>query len=97
MSYGAHLRVIAPLRMRATQLLPKKSRSGGNSVFDLTGPRFEPQIFRSRDEHINSFETVASHIDFQNVHKAISQTDALLRSVPLYFEPSQPQQTDRQH
>ena len=27
-------------------------RAVGNTVFDLTGPRFEPQISRSRDERV---------------------------------------------
>ena len=36
---GAHLRVIAPV---------------GNTVFDLTSPRFEPRTFRSRDERVTA-------------------------------------------
>ena len=34
----------------ATQLLLKKCRSVGNTVVDVTNPRFEPQTSRSRDE-----------------------------------------------
>ena len=40
---------------RATQLLKKmsqRSQAVGNTVFDLTGPRFEPHISRSRDERV---------------------------------------------
>ena len=47
---------ISALLRRATQLLSKKWsqwwRAVGNSVFNLTGPRFEPQISRSRDERV---------------------------------------------
>ena len=42
---------------RATQLLSKKCRNGGEplaTVSDLTGPRFEPQTSRSRDERVTA-------------------------------------------
>ena len=51
-SWRAHLRVIAPVQ---TQLLLKKCCSVGGPltiVFDLTGPRFESQTFRSRYERV---------------------------------------------
>ena len=43
---------------RTTQPLLKKCRSSGeplaNTVYDLTGPRLEPQIFRSGDECVTA-------------------------------------------
>ena len=46
---------------RATQLLSKKMsqrwRAVGNTVSDLTGPRFEPQTSRSRDERVTARPT----------------------------------------
>ena len=45
---------------RAIKLLLKKCRSlitVGNTVFDLTGPRFEPQTSRSRDERVTARPT----------------------------------------
>ena len=40
----------------AAQRLSKKCRSGaiGDTVTDLTGPRFEPQTSCSRDEHVTA-------------------------------------------
>ena len=44
-----------------TQLLSKKCRSGGEPlatlVSNLTGPRFEPQTYRSRDERVTARPT----------------------------------------
>ena len=46
---------------RTTQLLLKKCRrdskpfAGGNTVSDITGPRYEPQTFRSRDECVEIY------------------------------------------
>ena len=46
---------------QATQLLLKKYYSGGiavdNTVSDLTGPKFEPQTSRSRDERVGARPT----------------------------------------
>ena len=42
---------------QATQLLSKKCCNGGNTVFHLTGSRFEPGTFRSRDEHVTARPT----------------------------------------
>ena len=44
---------------RATQLqtfeeILQRFRAVGNTVSDLTGPRFEPQPYRSRDEHVTA-------------------------------------------
>ena len=43
---------------RAKQLLSKQGwRAVGNTVLDLTGPTFEPQTFRFRDERVTARPT----------------------------------------
>ena len=39
---------------RATQILSQQWLAVGSTVFDLTGPRFEPQTSRSRDERVTA-------------------------------------------
>ena len=57
--YWAHLRVIAT----ACYTAPKKCHNGGeplafgSTVSDLTGPRFEPQTSRFRDERVTARPT----------------------------------------
>ena len=58
------IRISPPNCARATQLHLKKCRRGvGNTVSDLTGPRFEPQTSRSRDEHTTTSST--GHFQFK--------------------------------
>ena len=61
---GAYFRVIMPA---ATQHLLKNRQSGGEplaTLFDLTGPRFEPQTSLSRDERVTARPT--SRFNFDN-------------------------------
>ena len=37
--------------------MPKRMRAVGYTVSDLTGPRFEPQTCRSRDERVTALPT----------------------------------------
>ena len=37
--------------------MSQRRRTVGNTVFDLTGPRFEPQTSRSRDERVTARPT----------------------------------------
>ena len=37
--------------------MSQRWRAVGNTVFDLTGPRFEPQTSRSRDERVTARPT----------------------------------------
>ena len=37
--------------------MSQRWRATGNTVYDLTGPRFEPQTFRSRDERVTARPT----------------------------------------
>ena len=48
---GVHLRVIAPGQML------QRWRAVGNTVSDLTGPRFEPLSSRYRDERVSARPT----------------------------------------
>ena len=50
----AHLRVIAPGQHSSFQRNVAAVRAVGHTVSDLTGPRFEPQTSRSRDERVNA-------------------------------------------
>ena len=49
---GAHLHVIAPGNTAPFEEMLRWWRAVGNTVFNLTGPRFEPQTSRSRDERV---------------------------------------------
>ena len=52
---GAHLRVIAPASNTAPfEEMSQRWRAVGNTVSDLTGPRFERQTSRSRDERVTA-------------------------------------------
>ena len=51
---GAHLHVIAPGNTVPFQEMPQRWRVVGNTVSDLTGPRFEPQTYRSTDECVTA-------------------------------------------
>ena len=48
----AHLRIIAPRQHSFFQRNMQRRRAIGNTVYDLTGPRFEPQTSRSRDKRV---------------------------------------------
>ena len=54
--FGGHLRIIAPWRHSSFQSYSMSQRwqAVGIAVSDLIGPRFEPQIYRSRDEHVTA-------------------------------------------
>ena len=51
--FGAYLRIIAPVNNTAPfeEILQRKL-GVGNTLSDLTGPRYEHQTFRSRDKHV---------------------------------------------
>ena len=49
--------ISASLHLLAKQFFLKKYRSGGNTVSNLTGPRFESQTSRSRDERVTARTT----------------------------------------
>ena len=54
---------------RATHIILKKCRRRGEAsatLFDLTGPRFEPQAYRSRDERA----TARTADIIQNLHNS---------------------------
>ena len=56
---GAHLRVIAPVGNTAPfKEMLQRWRAVGNTVSVLTGPRFEPQTYRSRDECVTAQPTL---------------------------------------
>ena len=49
----AYLRIIVPAGNTAPfEEMLQRWRAVGNTVSHLTGPRFEPQTSRSRDEHV---------------------------------------------
>ena len=53
--YGARLRVIAPGNTDPFGgMSTQRWQAVGNTVSNLTGPRFEPQISRSRDERVTA-------------------------------------------
>ena len=53
--YGVHLRVIAPADNTASfKEMLQRWRAIGNTVSDLTGPRFEAQTSRSRDARVTA-------------------------------------------
>ena len=55
---GAHLRVIAPTRKKAPfEEILQRWRAVGNTMSDLTGPRFEPLSSCSRNEHVTARQT----------------------------------------
>ena len=55
---GAHLRVIAPMGNTAPfEEMLQQWRVVGNTVSDLTGPRFDLQTSRSRDERVTARPT----------------------------------------
>ena len=41
-------------QLRAFEEVSQRWRAVGNTVFDLTGPRFEPQTSHSRDERVTT-------------------------------------------
>ena len=49
-----YLRVIAPCHIASFEEMLQKWRAVGNTVPDLTGPKFEPQTSRSRDERVTA-------------------------------------------
>ena len=52
-SWRDHLRVIAPVGNTAPfEEMSQPWRAVGNTVSDLTCPRFEPQTSHSRDKHV---------------------------------------------
>ena len=53
MSSRTHFRVIAPGNPASFEETSLRWRAIVNTVSDLTGPRFEPQTSRSRDERVN--------------------------------------------
>ena len=54
-SGGAHFHVIAPANNTAPfEEMSQRWRAVGNTVSDLTGPRFEPLTSRSRDERVTA-------------------------------------------
>ena len=54
---GTHFRVIAPGNTASFEEMSQRWRVVGNTVSDLTGPRFEPQTSRSRDERVTARPT----------------------------------------
>ena len=63
-SLRAHLRLIAPAGNTASfEEMLQRCQAIGNTVSDLTGPRFEPQPSRSRDEHVTTWPRVSSDIN----------------------------------
>ena len=67
--YGAHLHVIASVDNTAPfEEMLQRWRAVGNTVFDLTGPRFEPQTSHSRCERATARPTGRFSI-FSNVFK----------------------------
>ena len=54
---GAHLRVISPGNTALFEETLQRWRAVGNTMSDLTSPRFEPQTSRSTDERINARPT----------------------------------------
>ena len=57
---GAHFRVIAPAGNTAPfEEMSQRWRAVGNTVSDLTGPRFEPLTSRSRDERVTAHQLTA--------------------------------------
>ena len=62
-----NIRVIAPAGNTAPfEETSQRWRAIGNTVSDLTGPRFELQTSPSRDERVTSRPTGRSTFDFQN-------------------------------
>ena len=54
---GAHPRLLRPGNSAPFKEILQRWRVVGNTVSDLTGPRFEPQTSRSRDEHVTALPT----------------------------------------
>ena len=58
MSLRGYLRIIAPAgNTAAFEEMSRWWRAVGNTVSDLAGHRFEPHIFRSRDERVTARST----------------------------------------
>ena len=53
-SLRAHLRVIAAGNTAPFEEMLQRWQAVGNTVFDLTGPGFQPQSSRSRDERVTT-------------------------------------------
>ena len=57
-SWRAHLRIIAPVGNTAPfEEMSQRWQAVGNTVSDLTGPKFESQTSRSRDERVTVWST----------------------------------------
>ena len=56
-SCRAHPRVIAPVNTVSLKEMSQRWRAFGNTVSDLTGPRFEPQTSCFRDERVSARST----------------------------------------
>ena len=55
--YEANLRIIAPGKQNSFQRNVQRLRAVGNTVSNLTGPRFEPQTSRSRVKRVTKINT----------------------------------------
>ena len=54
----AHLLVIEPVGIKANfKKMSERWRAAGNTVSNLTGPRFEPQPCRSKDDFVTAQPT----------------------------------------
>ena len=60
--YWAHLCVIAPGNTASFEEILQRWRAVGNTVSDLTSPRFEPQTSRSKDECVTARKPLYSII-----------------------------------
>ena len=55
--YGAHLRVIGLTNIASFEEMLQRRQAVGNTVYNLTCPRFEPYTSRSRDERATARPT----------------------------------------
>ena len=53
---------LRPGNTASSEVMSQRWRTVGNTVFDLTGPRFEPQTSRSSNERVTALDQLVDDI-----------------------------------